>query len=218
MTDSLTGDDIYEIDGILNGTTNYILTQMEKAGKTYEEALVEAQRLGYAEKDPTADVDGHDSCRKICILAALAFGKLIPSDMVSCTGIRNITQEDILKAKEKDSIIRLIARAVRTDDGIFLEVAPMAVRNGNPLASVEDVFNGILVRGNISGDLMFYGRGAGSLPTAGAVVSDIIDILTHIPNQPKQQMWTRSPESYVKSLPAEFQASAQLNLGVPVEK
>lgn len=200
MTESLTSTDIYEIDGILNGTTNYILTRMKDAGISYEEALKEAQKLGYAEADPTADVDGFDACRKICILAAVAFGKLVPFEMVKTTGIRNVTIDDIKKAEKENSAIKLIARAVKTGDKLYISVEPTAVKSDSPLYNVNDVFNGILVRGKISGDLMFYGKGAGKLPTASAVLSDIIDIAHFGDRQPLQSLWQLAPEIYTSEL------------------
>lgn len=208
MTESLAGNEICEINGILNGTTNYILTQMEQKGQSMEEALADAQRLGYAEADPTADIDGIDACRKICILSALAFGELIPSESVSTTGIRAVTKEDIADAKKNGSVIKLIARAAKLPDGrISIGVAPTAVRADSPLAGVSDVFNAVLVRGNTLGDVMFYGKGAGSLPTASAVLADIIDIANREGHQPVQMQWVRGgnitdelPDGYAESI------------------
>lgn len=213
LTEQTAGNDIYEIDGILNGTTNYILTEMLKNGTSFDDALSSAQRLGYAEADPTADVDGFDACRKICILAAVAFGKLVPFNAVSTEGIRNITTDDIKRAADNGSAVKLIARAVKTDDGIYLKTEPVAVRRSNPLYPIEDVFNGVLIRGTVSGDLMFFGRGAGKLPTAGAVVSDIIDIAAHDGNQPEQQLWVRDESVYRGSLPEELKKSSLDELG-----
>ena len=175
MNESLAHDDIIEITGILNGTTNFILTEMA-AGYDFDAALREAQRLGYAEADPSADIDGYDACRKICILAAVAFGVLIPPAKVSCRGIRGLTLDHLAAAAEKNRAVKLIARARRLPDGkIEAEVAPYEVVMTNPLYSVEGVFNGVLLHGSMTGDVMFYGRGAGSLPTASAVVADIIE-------------------------------------------
>ncbi len=206
-------NDITEIVGILNGTTNYILTAMREQGVSFEEALKTAQKLGYAEADPSADVDGFDTCRKICILAAVAFGTLVPYEAVPTVGIRSVTADDVKRAEENGCAIKLIARALRTDVGLYLKVEPMAVRRGHPLCGIEDVFNGILVRGNVSGDLMFYGKGAGKLPTAGAVVTDILDIAQRGENQPLQPQWTRDASVAITSLPAETEALTFRELG-----
>lgn len=217
MTDLTAEDEITEIIGILNGTTNYILTAMKDEGTSFEEALATAQWMGYAEADPSADVDGFDSCRKICILAAVAFGNLVSYEDVETVGIRHITVEDIKKAEEKGASIKLIARAVKTDCGkVHISVKPYAVRRNNPLYAISDVFNGILVRGKISGDLMFYGKGAGKLPTAGAVVSDIIDIASRGENQPQQVIWTTDKEMLATVLPESLVDATFADLGYPV--
>ena len=177
LSQCLAANEILEIYGILNGTTNYILTRMIKAGLTFEQALKEAQANGYAEKDPTADVDGHDACRKICILAALAFGQHVYPDQVPTQGIRGVTLADVAYADSCGYKIKLLGRAIREPEGkVCAFVAPHLVSCENPLAGVEDVFNAIAVTGNAVGDVMFYGRGAGKLPTASAVVADVIDI------------------------------------------
>ena len=195
MTESLAGNEICEINGILNGTTNYILTQMKTYGKTMAEALKEAQEKGYAEANPDADILGIDACRKICILSALAFGELVASDLVLTKGITEITTEDVEKAEANGQAIKLVARAAKTPEGkLYMAVSPVAVNNENPLSTVNDVFNAVLVRGNTLGDVMFYGAGAGSLPTASAVVADIIDICRCLDNQPAQQQWTKSTD------------------------
>ena len=217
MTDLANEDEITEIVGILNGTTNYILTAMKDCGTSFEEALSTAQRLGYAEADPSADVDGFDSCRKICILAAVAFGNLVSYENVETIGIRNITADDIKNAENNDSAIKLIARAIKTESGkVHISVKPYAVRRSNPLYAISDVFNGILVRGKISGDLMFYGKGAGKLPTAGAVVSDIIDIASRGENQPLQDIWTNDQSMLDPSLPDSLSKTTCEELGYPV--
>lgn len=216
LTEQTAGNEVFEIDGILNGTTNYILTEMLKKGTSFEDALASAQRLGYAEADPTADVDGFDACRKICILAAVAFGKLVPFEKVATEGIRKITADDVKRASENGCAVKLIARAVKTDNGVFLKTEPIAVRRTNPLYPIEDVFNGVLIRGSVSGDLMFFGRGAGKLPTAGAVVSDIIDIATHDGNQPEQQLWTRDESIYRATLPDNIVENGFTELGYPL--
>ncbi|NBI66063.1 homoserine dehydrogenase [Pseudoflavonifractor sp. 60] len=177
LTSCLAANELEQITGILNGTTNYILTRMIRAGLTFEQALKEAQTNGYAEKDPTADVDGHDACRKICILADLAFGRQVDPALVPTEGIRNVTLEDVAYADSVGYQIKLLGRCLRQEEGrVCAFVAPHLVPAGNPLSGVEDVFNAIAVTGNAIGDVMFYGRGAGKLPTASAVVADVIDI------------------------------------------
>jgi len=177
LSQCLAANEILEIYGILNGTTNYILTRMIKAGLSFETALKEAQDNGYAERDPSADIEGHDACRKICILSAIAFGRHIYPDQVPTEGITKITLEDVAYADGAGKKIKLLGRAIRMDDGrICAYVAPHLVDQSLPLSGVEDVFNGISVRGDAIGDVMFYGRGAGKLPTASAVVADVIDI------------------------------------------
>ncbi len=177
LTSCLAANELEQVSGILNGTTNYILTRMIRAGLTFDQALAEAQANGYAEKDPTADVDGHDACRKICILAALAFGRHVYPDQVPAQGIRGVTLEDVAYADSAGYKIKLLGRALRQPQGrVCAFVAPHLVPGANPLAGVEDVFNAIAVTGNAIGDVMFYGRGAGKLPTASAVVADVIDI------------------------------------------
>lgn len=176
---SLAANELTEVLGILNGTTNYILTQMIKEGATFQDALRGAQEKGYAEKDPTADVEGHDTCRKIAILASLAFGRYIDSDEIPCEGISNITLADVAYAERLGGVIKLLGMAEKTEDGVYARVCPAILPKEHPLAGIDDVFNGIMVRGDALGDVMFYGRGAGSLPTASAVVSDIIDCVKH---------------------------------------
>ena len=177
LTNCLAANEVEQITGILNGTTNYILTRMIKAGLTFEQALKEAQDNGYAEKDPTADVDGHDACRKICILSALACGQHVYPQQVPTQGIREVTLADVAYADSCGYKIKLLGRCLREPEGkVCAFVAPHLVSCENPLAGVEDVFNAIAVTGNAVGDVMFYGRGAGKLPTASAVVADVIDI------------------------------------------
>ena len=177
LVNCLAANEVEQVTGILNGTTNYILTRMIRAGLTFEQALKEAQDNGYAEKDPTADVDGHDACRKICILAALSFGEHVYPEQVATEGIRGVTLEDVAYADSCGCKIKLLGRAIRQEGGkVCAFVAPHLVPGAEPLACVEDVFNAIAVRGNAVGDTMFYGRGAGKLPTASAVVADVVDI------------------------------------------
>lgn len=176
---SLVSNELTDIIGILNGTTNYILTQMIKEGKSFETALAGAQENGYAEKDPTADVEGFDTCRKIAILTSLAFGKFVNSEDIQTEGITNITLEDVEYASEFGGVIKLVGMSERAENGAYARVCPVILKKDHPLAGIDDVFNGILVKGDALGDVMFYGRGAGSLPTASAVVSDVVDIIKH---------------------------------------
>lgn len=176
---SLVSNELTDIIGILNGTTNYILTQMIKEGKSFETALAGAQENGYAEKDPTADVEGFDTCRKIAILTSLAFGKFVNSEDIQTEGITNITLEDVEYASEFGGVIKLVGMSERAKNGAYARVCPVILKKDHPLAGIDDVFNGILVKGDALGDVMFYGRGAGSLPTASAVVSDVVDIIKH---------------------------------------
>lgn len=176
----LAANQVSEIYGILNGTTNYILTRMKKAGLGFDEALAEAQEKGYAEQDPTADVKGHDAGRKIAILSSIAFENHVPYTSIYTEGIDNIDNLDIVYAEELGRSIKLIARAKRHDNGVFAMVTPVLVNNYSPMADVEGVFNAIMVKGDAIGDVMFYGQGAGKLPTASAVVGDIIDAAKHL--------------------------------------
>ncbi len=173
----LAANQIQEIAGILNGTTNFILTKMIREQMPFDHALKLAQQLGYAERNPSADVDGHDACRKICILAALAFGKHVYPEYVYTEGITGITLEDVEYADNYGSVIKLIGRAKKLDENgsLTCTVSPAFLDKSSQLANINDVFNGILVRGNATGDVVFYGKGAGKLPTASAVVADIID-------------------------------------------
>lgn len=185
----LAANEITEITGILNGTTNYILTRMIRSGLPFKDALKEAQAKGYAEQDPTADVEGHDACRKICILASLAFGRHIYPEQVATEGISGVTLADVAYADSCGRKVKLLGRAIHRPDGkVTAFVAPHLVDGENPLAGVEDVFNAITVKGNAIGDVMFYGRGAGKLPTASAVVSDVMEAARTI-GQPKYLDW-----------------------------
>ncbi len=180
LSQCLAANEILEIRGILNGTTNYILTRMIRAGLTFGEALTEAQEKGYAERDPSADVLGLDACRKICILSDIAFGRNIPPELVPAEGITAVTLEDVAYAASAGKRIKLLGRAVRQPDGrVCALVAPHLVDESDPLSGVEDVFNAITVRGDSIGEVMFYGRGAGKLPTASAVCADVLDIAAH---------------------------------------
>ena len=190
LANCLASNKILEINGILNGTTNYILTQMIDFGKTFETALKEAQQKGYAEANPTADVEGIDACRKICILGAIAFGKLINPSEVSTKGISKIRLEDVKNAAEAGYAIKLIGQAKMIDDKMSVSVAPRLVSYNNLLSKVDDVFNGVLVTGNAVDDVLFIGRGAGKLPTASAVVADIIDIAGR--TELKNDIWDKA--------------------------
>lgn len=194
---SLVSNELTDIIGILNGTTNYILTQMIKNGATFEVALKGAQENGYAEKDPTADVEGFDTCRKIAILASLAFGKAVDSEKIETEGITKITLEDVEYAAEFGGVIKLVGMTDRAENGVYARVCPVILKKDHPLAGIDDVFNGILVRGEGLGDVMFYGRGAGSLPTASAVVSDVIDIVKH-KHKHIELGWTEGEEGYLR--------------------
>ena len=199
LTNCLSANEVEQITGILNGTTNYILTRMIKAGLTFEQALKEAQDNGYAEKDPTADVDGHDACRKICILSALACGQHVYPQQVPTQGIREVTLADEAYADTCGYKIRLLGRCLPEPEGkVCAFVAPHLVSCENPLAGVEDVFNAIAVTGNAVGDVMFYGRGAGKLPTASAVVADVIDIARD-PKRDRGNQWGPGSEDLVVS-------------------
>ena len=171
----LTADEICEVSGILNGTTNFILTKMDQEGADYAETLKEAQELGYAELHPEADVEGWDACRKIAILTSLITGKTVNYEEIPTVGITEITAEDFRYAKFFGAGIKLIARSFKQDGQFYAMVAPMLVPEDHPLYAVNDVFNGVFVRGNMVDDTMFYGRGAGKLPTASAVAADVIE-------------------------------------------
>lgn len=172
--DSLRGCEIFRIDGILNGTTNYILTRMHDCSSEFEEALQEARRLGYAEANPTADISGADACRKILILAAMAWGELAAGEAVSCEGITGITPAHNEFAARCGGSVKLVATAERGEQGLFLAVSPCVVFDGNPLSAAKGVFNAVRITAGDLGDVMFYGMGAGKLPTASAVLSDIL--------------------------------------------
>lgn len=194
----LAANEVTEVAGILNGTTNFMLTRMIEDDMTFDEALKLAQDLGYAERDPSADVDGADACRKTCILASLAFGRHVFPEQVQTQGIRAITQADVAAAAAADGVIKLIGRTRREGDKIYAFVAPTVVPKTSLIADVRDVFNGILVRGNAIGDVVFYGRGAGKLPTASAVVADVIDEVKHLENR-KNLYWGAGSPDYVLS-------------------
>lgn len=172
----LAGNHVEEVMGIVNGTTNFILTKMTEEGMEFSEALALATELGYAEADPTADIEGLDAARKVAILASIAFNSRVTFDDVYTEGITRITARDIRYAKEMGCYIKLLGRARNTEEGIEVSVHPMLIDKRHPLASVNDSFNAVFVRGDAVGDTMFYGRGAGELPTASAIVGDVFDV------------------------------------------
>lgn len=180
LNSSLTADRIEEITGILNGTTNYMLTKMFYEGADYAEVLKEAQENGYAERNPEADVEGYDACRKIAILSSLISGQQVDFEDIYTEGITQITREDMLYAREMNMTIKLLASSKRHGDHLYAIVAPALLGASHPLYSVNDVFNAVFVHGNVLGDAMFYGSGAGKLPTASAVVADVVDEAKHL--------------------------------------
>lgn len=180
LNQSLTADEIYEITGILNGTTNYILTKMSTQGLDFESVLKKAQDKGYAEKNPEADVEGYDACRKIAILSSLAFGMQVDYEDIYTEGITKITDMEMQYAKVLDCDIKLLATSKKINHKIYARVTPMMLGSNHPLSNVHGVFNAIYVKGNVIGDVMFYGKGAGKLPTASAVVADIVDVVKHL--------------------------------------
>ena len=189
LNQSLTADEIMEITGILNGTTNYILTKMSKEGLDFDTVLKEAQELGYAERNPEADVEGYDACRKIAILTSLAYGQHVDYEDIYTEGITAITDVDFKYASKMGRVIKLFGKSKRVGDKFFAMVAPFMIDDNDPLYSVNGVLNGILVKGNVLGDVMFYGSGAGKLPTASAVVSDVVDAAKH-KNTHIMQLWS----------------------------
>lgn len=190
MSQCLIANNVDEVAGILNGTTNFILTKMIADGMQFDDALKLAQDLGFAERNPAADIEGHDACRKICILASLAYGKHIYPEAVHTEGITNITLDDVKYAEAFGCVIKLIGRVKKLEDGkIDIIVAPMLVPNESQLANIDYEFNGIMVRGDCTGDVVFYGKGAGKLPTASAVVADIVDCCKHLKTR-KYLYWT----------------------------
>ncbi len=203
IADCLSSNEIESITGIINGTTNYILTKMFKENNTFDSALRQAQELGYAEKDPSADVDGTDICRKIAILSSLTLGKRISCDNIPVKGLKSITVEDISYAAVMNCSIKLVgcARFKGGKAGVF--VGPMLIPKENPLAGIDDVFNGVLIKGNMVGNVLLYGRGAGKLPTASAVVADVMDIAKN-PEYTEDFSWKETGEA-VTFDPAEIE-------------
>ncbi|MDR1778371.1 MAG: homoserine dehydrogenase [Clostridiales Family XIII bacterium] len=176
LTGALLANEYTEIMGILNGTTNYILTKMTQEGRAYEEALAEAQAKGFAEADPTADVEGTDVANKLAILLSLAFGKRVRPEEIPTKGISQITKEDIEEARSQGCVIKLIASAFYADGKLKYFISPTYMHETHPLAGVSNEFNAVFVKGNAVGELMFYGKGAGPLPTGSAVMGDVIEI------------------------------------------
>ncbi len=223
MSQCLAANEVIEVAGILNGTTNFILTKMIRENMSFDDALKMAQRLGYAERNPAADVEGHDACRKICILASLAYGKHVYPEYVHTAGITNMTLEDVAYAASWGGVIKLIGQVKRLEDGkLDITVEPMLIARDSQLASVDDVFNGILVRGDATGDVVFYGKGAGKLPTASAVVADIIDCVKHLKAR-KYLYWNDGGEEIVKpyaetSYPIYMRVSSTLDKQTVIEK
>lgn len=197
MAQCLAANDINRVTGILNGTTNYILNKMIVDSMDFDTALSLAKEKGFAEKDPTADIEGHDACRKICILASLAFGKHVYPDQVKTEGISNVTLDDVAYAEKFNCAIKLIAMAKKLPNGkISADVCPRLVSHDNILSNVDGVFNAIVVRGDATGDVMFYGKGAGKMPTASAVVADTIDCAKHL-HARKYFDWQEGEKDYV---------------------
>ncbi len=198
LSQCLAANDVIEVAGILNGTTNFILTKMIRENMAFEDALSLAQKLGYAERNPAADVEGHDAGRKISILASLVYGKHVYPDYVHTQGITKITLQDVAYASAWGGVIKLIGQVKRLDDGkLDITVEPMFISGDSQLASVDDVFNGILVKGDATGDVVFYGKGAGKLPTASAVVADMMDCVKHLERR-KYLEWADGDETVVK--------------------
>jgi len=211
LKECLAANRIRQVIGIINGTTNYMLTRMSKEGLAFKQVLKEAQALGYAEADPSADVEGYDAARKLAILSSIAFNTRITLNEVYVEGITRITAEDIAYANELNYVIKLLAIAKETNEGIEVRVHPALLPKNHPLASVNDVYNAIFIRGDAVGDVMFYGRGAGEMPTASAVVADIMNaarnLLKNVPGlirctcfeeKPVKSMGSTSTKYYVR--------------------
>ena len=210
MDQCFAANNIEGVAGILNGTTNFILTKMIQEDMSFEDALRLAQENGYAEKDPTADVEGFDACRKVCILASLAFGKHVYPNQVETEGITNITLEDVSYLAGINGVVKLLGQIFYLNENrIAAFVSPAVVFRGSQLASVNDVFNAILVRGDAVGDVCFYGRGAGKLPTASAVVADMVDAAKHTERR-KIFGWQEGAEDYV----ADYKACIEMQFYV----
>ena len=208
----LAGNEITQVAGIINGTTNFILTKMLREGASFADVLKTAQELGYAEADPTADVEGLDACRKVCILAALAFGHHVYPEMVPTEGITGITPEDVAAASAAGMQIKLLGRALRAEDGrLCCFVAPHFVAADCQLSGVHGVFNAVLIRGNAVNETMLYGPGAGKLPTASAVVGDLCDCAWHLAQRRPMDWQDAQPEQMadVRNVPLAYVIAAQ---------
>lgn len=192
-------NDIERIAGILNGTTNYILNEMFAKGKDFSDALKDAQAKGYAERNPAADVEGHDACRKLAILSSMAWGKFVDYNEIPTDGITKITLDDVKYAEQLNCVIKLIGYSEKTDGKIYARVSPMLVPNDIILSGVNDVFNAVMVRGDSLGDVMFYGKGAGKLPTASAVVADMIDCVRHFNSKKHNILWDTDNEDIMSN-------------------
>jgi homoserine dehydrogenase len=201
LKECLAANRITQVIGIINGTTNYMLTRMSKEGLGFRQALQEAQSLGYAEADPSADVEGYDAARKLAILASIAFNTRIPLEKVYVEGVARITAEDIAYAANLNYVIKLLGIARENADGVEVRVHPALLPKNHPLASVNDVFNAIFVTGDAVGDVMFYGRGAGEMPTASAVTADVMNAARNLANGcPGMTGCTCFEEKQVKSM------------------
>ncbi len=198
LSSDLSANNIKEIVGILNGTTNYILTKMKNEGASFENALSEAQKNGYAEANPSADIDGIDACRKITILTALAYGKLVSTSDVHTEGITSIRSYDVSLMDRFGASIKLLGKTVMTDNNeVYVMVAPFVIYKDNPLASVDDVFNAVNVVGDFVGDVTFRGRGAGAYPTASAVCGDIMNIISGSTANLNFKVWQKADELFL---------------------
>lgn len=211
MSQCLAANDVIGIAGILNGTTNFILTKMVHDKTSFADALAEAQQLGYAERNPAADIEGNDACRKICILASLAYGKHVYPEQVHTEGITAISAEDVEYAADWGGVVKLIGMTKMLKSGrVEIITCPMFLSKDSQLANVDGVFNGILVRGDATGDIVFYGKGAGKLPTASAVVADVIDCVKHLSAR-KYLFWAEGSPDYVES-PGEYEFAQYVRL------
>ncbi len=199
MCSSLKSNKVEKIMGILNGTTNYILTEMITKNKDFQDCLSDAQAKGYAERNPAADIEGHDACRKIAILSSLAWGNYVNYNDIVTEGITEITLDEVHFAEKMGYVIKLIGYAEKKDK-IFARVSPMLIKKDFPLAGVNDVFNAIVVEGSYLGTSMFYGKGAGKFPTASAVVADVIESVRHINAKKAYLEWKPSPEGYMQDI------------------
>ena len=215
LREDLSSNRVISVSGILNGTTNYILTRMNTAGASFEDALREAQAKGYAEANPAADVEGTDAARKIVILAAMSFGKRVDPKTILCEGITKITAADTELAASLGYAIKLIGYTTLQDGKILCMVSPRLVPLSNPIAGVSDVFNGILVAADMVGEVMFYGPGAGKLPTASAVVGDLVDVMSHTPAGVHTPAWEDAAASDVAD-PDDYVCSHLVVLDAPV--